>query len=115
MARTKISWPAIVIAIVLVFSIVMYLCQSSKEDEETYDDSPKMTVQDKVFLDSNVENTSDTFPYNYWYLTAYPRYLQTWKWGRGQGCGTRGLAYPYYWPHEGRGWQLTGYGRRQGV
>lgn len=115
--------------IVIVILIVWWNSRESNEDDEddtkttkekyvkelqTPDELKEMMRREESklnFLDSSKQTA---FPYNYWYLSQYPIYLQSWKWGKGlPECINPDAFYPYYWPHNGRGWELTGYGRRQ--
>lgn len=107
--------------IVIVILIVWWNSSRSEsyEMETPYTDNVMDKVMDKVIDKTNRTNfvasaEGTPFPYNYWYLTQYPLYLQSWKWGKGiPECINPDAYYPYYWPHNGRGWELTGYGRRQ--
>lgn len=112
---------AIIIGVVL-FAMILVLVYSGSQTQQT--STPTPTMSNESYDDNTVDNKrADNFlksnvlpvyPYNYWYLTAYPQYLQSWKWGKGlPECTDPDAYYPYYWPHNGRGWALTGYGRRQ--
>lgn len=115
---------AIIGALVLIVIIIALMYQSngsSSTPTPTSSSTPMSnesyaadTPSSDAFLQSQV---IQNYPYNYWYLTAYPQYLQNWRWGNNvkdfPECADPDAYYPYQWPHQGRGWGLTGYGRRQ--
>lgn len=107
-------------AILLLVVVVIILALTRKENVqnqptvsptaapsvESYD---SRATREQAFMDANVRSDA-VFPYNYWYLTAFPRYIQSWKWGKGQlECADPDSFYPYYWPHNGRGLNMLGY------
>ena len=108
-------------AILLLVVVVIILALTRKEQQSASPSTPPIAptssvesyesraTREQAFMDAKVRSDA-VFPYNYWYLTAFPRYIQSWKWGKGQlECADPDSFYPYYWPHNGRGLDMLGY------
>jgi hypothetical protein len=111
-------------AILLLVVVVIILALTRKEKPSASPSTPPIAptsptssvesyesraTREQAFMDAKVRSDA-VFPYNYWYLTAFPRYIQSWKWGKGQlECADPDSFYPYYWPHNGRGLDMLGY------
>lgn len=123
---------AIIGGLVLIVIIVALVYQSKSTPSSSPSTSPSSapstssptpTLSNESYSDTQTPDSffqsqvTQNYPYNYWYLTAYPQYLQNWRWGNNvkdfPECADPDAYYPYQWPHQGRGWGLTGYGRRQ--
>lgn len=111
---------AVIGGLVLIVMIVALVYQSSLKPtpSSTPSSTPTPSSSESYEASPSIDPiVSPQYPYNYWYLTAYPQYLQNWRWGNNvqqfPECIDPDAYYPYQWPHQGRGWGLTGYGRRQ--